>query len=528
MASGLHLQPRHRRVIEGLAGRHLSGVEIWAYGSRVNGQSHEGSDLDLVLRGPKLAEISSSQLGDFQEALQESTLPFLVEARDWARLPERFHSEIQRNYAVLVSAEGRWRNITLGDCAVLVRDSVTPSTCPDLPYIGLEHIGQGTLSLNGTGSARDVESTKTAFCAGDILFGKLRPYFRKVVRPRFNGICSTDIWVFRPKENVDAGFLYYLLASEEFVRFASQGAQGTRMPRAKWEQASRFSARLPPVSEQRAIARILGTLDDKIELNCRMNKTLEETVQALFKSWFVNFDPVQDRGRITAGDLSFCCTFPTEFENSSFGRIPFGWKVKAIGEICATFGGATPSTKVDDYWQDGKWCWATPRDMAKLSNSILIGTGRKVTDAGLRQIPSGLLPKGTVLMSSRAPVGYLAIADMPVSVNQGFIAMVPDQGVPSSFLLNWCRFHHNAILSVANGSTFLEVAKRNFRKLDVIVPPEQVMAVFDEFSGTVYRRVALNARESVDLTNLRNTMLPKLLSGKIRIPDAEKIVDTAT
>ena len=85
------------------------------------------------------------------------------------------------------------------------------------------------------------------------------------------------------------------------------------------------------------------------------------------------------------------------------------------------------------YWQDGTWCWATPKDLSRLSNSVLIDTARKVTDAGLRQIPSGLLPKGTVLMSSRAPIGYLVIADVPVSVNQGFIAMVPDRGVPSSY-----------------------------------------------------------------------------------------------
>ena len=105
MAESLHLSSRHREEIEALLHKHLPGVEVWAYGSRVNGQSHDGSDLDLVLRGPKLAEIGTSQLGEFIEALQNSTIPFLVEARDWARLPESFHREIEREHVVLVAAD---------------------------------------------------------------------------------------------------------------------------------------------------------------------------------------------------------------------------------------------------------------------------------------------------------------------------------------------------------------------------------------------------------------------------------------
>ena len=105
MAERLHLLPRHRRALEALLREHLPDVEAWAYGSRVNGRSHDGSDLDLVLRGPDLKEIPSIQLGDFEEAVRESNIPFLVEARDWARLPERFCSEIERDYVVFVEGD---------------------------------------------------------------------------------------------------------------------------------------------------------------------------------------------------------------------------------------------------------------------------------------------------------------------------------------------------------------------------------------------------------------------------------------
>ena len=127
MISDLHLQPRHRRLIQDLARQHLPGIEIWAYGSRVNGQSHDCSDLDLVLRGPGLAEIQPLQLAEFKEALRDSTLPFLVEVRDWTLLPEHFHKEIQRNYAILASPDVGWPETALGACAPLVQDNVSPS-----------------------------------------------------------------------------------------------------------------------------------------------------------------------------------------------------------------------------------------------------------------------------------------------------------------------------------------------------------------------------------------------------------------
>lgn len=106
----MHLLARHRRVLETLLREHLPDVEVWAYGSRVNGRSHDGSDLDLVLRGPGLQEIPVDDLADFEEAVRESTIPFLVEARDWARLPKRFHPEIERDYVVVVKAAAAGRS----------------------------------------------------------------------------------------------------------------------------------------------------------------------------------------------------------------------------------------------------------------------------------------------------------------------------------------------------------------------------------------------------------------------------------
>lgn len=180
---------------------------------------------------------------------------------------------------------------------------------------------------------------------------------------------------------------------------------------------------LPPLSEQRAIAHILGTLDDKIELNQQMNRKLEAIAQAIFKSWFVDFDPVRAKmeGRQPVGmDAATAALFPNSFEESPLGEIPKGWRVSSIGESVRVVGGSTPSTKEPTYWEGGTICWVTPKDLASLSSSTLLDTERRITELGLQQISSGLLPKGTVLLSSRAPIGYLPIAPSATSYQSRF------------------------------------------------------------------------------------------------------------
>ena len=501
---GLHLEPRHRRVIEGLARRHLPGVEIWAYGSRVNGQSHAGSDLDLVLRGPKLTEIPSLRLGDFWEALQESTLPFLVEARDWARLPDRFHGEIQRRYVSLVAAESRWRKVTLGDCAVLVRDSVAPSTCPDLPYIGLEHIGQGTLALDGIGKARDVTSTKTAFRAGDILFGKLRPYFRKVVRPWFDGICSTDIWVLRPRQAVDAGYLFYLLASADFVRFANKGAQGTRMPRAKWEQASRFSAELPPMAEQQAVANVLACLDEKIELDRRIAATLEATVHALFKSLLVNAESSWPVKRLA------------EVSSSTRGRSYRSEELVVSSETAMVT--LKSFKRGGGYRPDGLKPFRGPYkdEQVVRSGDVVVACTDVTQDAEV-------VGRSAVVQASRRFDTLVASLDLLILRPRGDV-------VSSAFLYgltNSQGFVSHA-KSHATGTTVLHMASGAVPSFEFPCPPWEHMAAFDRVAEPALNQHGSVLQEADRLAELRDILLPKLISGEIRIPDAEKIVEAAT
>jgi type I restriction enzyme S subunit len=203
--------------------------------------------------------------------------------------------------------------------------------------------------------------------------------------------------------------------------------------------------------------------------------------------------------------------------------VPHGWEIRPIGDEVEAVGGSTPSTTNPGYW-NGEFHWATPKDLSSLQSPVLFGTERRITQAGLDQISSGLLPGGTVLLSSRAPIGYLAITEVPTSINQGFIALVCRARLSNVFAWLWCSLNMDTVLQHANGSTFLEISKRSFRPLPVVVPSPPVLRAFDVCAKPLHARIAANERENLTLAQMRDLLLPKLMSGEIRIKDAEKAV----
>jgi type I restriction enzyme S subunit len=317
----------------------------------------------------------------------------------------------------------------------------------------------------------------------------------------------------------DERFAYYFLKAFDFAGYNSGSAQ----PSLNRNFVHPIPVLIPPVEEQRAIAGILGALDDKIELNRRMNETLEAMERALFKSWFVDFDPVRVKadGRDPGLPKPIADLFPACLVDSELGEIPEGWNVSTIAELATIVGGSTPSTANPVFWQNGRHYWATPKDLSGLSSPVLLETERKITDAGVAQISSGLLPPGTILLSSRAPIGYLAIAQIPVAINQGFIAMLPENGVSPLFLLLWAQWAHDEIVSRANGSTFLEISKANFRPIPIAGPSKPIFSAFDKLAGPVFARTVSNERECRTLGAVRDSLLPKLISGEIRIPEGQ-------
>jgi type I restriction enzyme S subunit len=330
-------------------------------------------------------------------------------------------------------------------------------------------------------------------------------------------VIDTAYYVTPNRPDVDLKFFYYLT---KYVGL-NHLKDGTSNPSLNRDT---FSAQLfphPPVADQKAIAQTLSAFDGKIHLNCRMNATLEAMARALFRAWFVDFEPVRAKG---AGAESFPVmphelfnSLPQQLVESQRGMIPDGWKVGTIGEQVRVVGGGTPSTATAEYWDNGTHFWSTPKDLSKLESPVLIETERRITDAGLERISSGLLPRRTVLLSSRAPIGYLALAEIPTAINQGFIAMVCEKRLPPEYVLNWCAENMDEIKGRANGTTFMEVSKANFRTISLIVPDEAILRAFLAIVRPMYDLIAANLRENRTLADTRDTLLPKLMTGEVRV-----------
>lgn len=507
MTDQLSLRPGDRERIEALLRHYLPNIEVWAYGSRVNGRSHDASDLDLVLRGAELEPIAESSFTDLVDAFEESDIPILIDVHDWARLPESFHQDIEHNYVVLQEGAtyGGWRKTTLGDCAQLVRDTVAPTDCGDIPYIGLEHIGEDTLQLVGTGMASDVTSAKSRFKRGDILFGKLRPYFRKVVRARFDGICSTDIWVVRPAEDIDPGWLFYLMASQQFVDNATLGSQGTRMPRAKWEHVSRYPVRIPPLDEQRRIAHILGTLDDKIELNRRMSETLEAMAQALFKSWFIDFDPVRAKakGRPTGLPPALEDLFPDKLQDSELGEIPEGWTVGSLDEI-ATFTNGLALQRFPPTGED----WLPVIKIAEMRRGYSERTAKASPDID----PKYTIEDGDLLFSWSGSLDLTLWSHGRGALNQ-HLFKVTSNDFPQWFYWGWLRQHLDDFRSIAVGkaTTMGHIQRHHLTDAKVVMPSDAALSTADAALGWLLSQRLACATQDRTLAKLRDIAVDQLI-----------------
>lgn len=289
-----------------------------------------------------------------------------------------------------------------------------------------------------------------------------------------------------------------------------------------------MTVRLPSLESQSAIVSMLDQLEAGITNLAETNVTLEAIAQTIFKSWFIDFDPVHAKAKGVAPegmDEATAALFPDSFEESMLGPIPKGWSVDEIGRVVECVGGSTPSTKESAYWEPEAHHWVTPKDLSGLNSPVLMRTERKLSDAGLQKVSSGLLPKGTLLMSSRAPIGYLVLSKIAVAINQGFIAMKPGGKLPPEYLYFWTTSAMDEIKQKANGSTFMEISKSAFRPIKVIVPPTAIVAAFVDMAGAIFDSIETNESERSTLMELRDTLLPRLISGKLRIPDAEELIE---
>lgn len=314
---------------------------------------------------------------------------------------------------------------------------------------------------------------------------------------------------FKDFTGLDVQYLYYFFCSETGKERLNEITIGSTQSALTIAGLKSIEINLPPYKEQKSIAAILSSLDDKIELLREQNKTLESIAQTIFKEWFVDFNFPNGNGKPYKDNGG-------EMVESEFGTTPKEWNINALGEYLEICGGSTPSTKNPEFW-DGEYNWTSPKDLSGTSNIYLADTSKTITKEGLSKISSGLLDPGTLLLSSRAPIGYLAITTIPVAINQGYIAILSDSKLPISFMFLWLKVYMEKVISSANGSTFLEISKSSFRTIRTPIPDQKTLDKFTEVIGPIMQKIAANEKQNTTLSKIRDEFLPKLINGVIKI-----------
>ncbi len=413
-----------------------------------------------------------------------------------------------------------WHELPLGDLVTFKTGKLDSNAAEQYGHFPFFTCSQNTLAINSY--AFDTEAVILAGNNANGVFA-IKHYLGK-----FNAYQRTYVIEPIDKENTNCRYVYFLIS--HMVGHLQELSVGSATKFLTKTILNALSVRIPPKAEQDEIALLLSSFDDRITLLRETNATLEAIAQALFKSWFVDFDPVRAKmeGRIPEGlDEATAALFPDGLEESALGLVPRGWRVGPIGDAVEAVGGATPDTKNPAYWEPATHCWTTPKDLSGIAAPVLLDTERKLSDQGLAKIGSGALPVGTLLLSSRAPIGYLALAQVPLAINQGYIAMLPGGKLPPLYLLFWCRQNMDSIKGRANGSTFMEISKKAFRPIPALVPPPEVVKEFTTVAGTLFGRLIESEKQAQTLATLRDTLLPRLISGALRLPQAQATAEEA-
>lgn len=300
------------------------------------------------------------------------------------------------------------------------------------------------------------------------------------------------------KQKVLPRYLYYQLQNcvPQFINSSNGSAQKNLL----LSTMRTFQIEIEENREkQEKIADTLSAYDDLIENNQKQIKLLEEAARRLYKEWFVDLH------------------FPGHENTKIVDGVPEGWRVASIADICDTVGGGTPSTKIQSYYERGDILWVTPTDITRNFSLALLDTEKKITPEGLKNSSAKMLPAETILMTSRASVGFFGMCKYEVCTNQGFISCIPKRENLQMYLLFNLKSRVEEIRQKAGGSTYLEISKTVFRELKIILPKDEVLAEYQKNVHDIFDEIYCRTEMIKSLVDMRNRVLPKLMSGEVEV-----------
>lgn len=358
---------------------------------------------------------------------------------------------------------------------------------------------------------------------GDILFSMAGVYLGKtavVTESILPANCNQAVGIIRLRDDMaDPHFIAYYIRNPAYNLFLNNLVSQSAQPNFNLSEIRRLPIALPPLAEQKAIAGVLGALDDKIELNRRMNATLESMARALFQSWFVDFDPVRAKldGRPPTGmDKATADLFPDSFQESSLGCIPKGWETGSILRQADLLSGGTPKTDVAAYW-NGDVPWASAKDVSQCGEAFLLSTERTITKLGIEESSTKIIPEfATVVVARGATTGRLTMCGHSMAMNQTCYGLRTKVGAPFSL---YCNVRHfiERIVQGGHGSIFDTITTSTFEATDVLLAPNELLLAFDKQVSPLFQQLHANLHQSRTHATLRDSLLPKLLSGELSV-----------
>lgn len=512
----LDIRPSHLQIVEAILRRHVPDREVWAFGSRAKWLARDTSDLDLAIIGQ--IPLSFQKLAAIRDDFSESDLPYKVDVVDWATTSESFRKIIEKDRVVVQKVKGdwgvagEWKKVIVADIAAPIRNALVGGPFGS-NLVSRDYVDYGVPVIRGQNMGGRWISGEFAFVTSN----KAKSLEANIARPRdivftqrgtLGQVCLVpespfDLYVVSQSqmkltvngEIADPHFFYYVFLSSEQQDYIRQNAIQTGVPHTNLGILRQTPIPLPPLSEQRAIAQILGNLDDKIELNRRMNATLEAMAQALFKSWFVDFDPVRAKaeGREPEGlSPEIAALFPDGFEDSELGEIPAGWKVGHLEDMLILQRGFDlPNTQ------------RLPGPYPVMAASGYNGSHNAfmVKGPGVTTGRSGVLGK----------VFYVHGDFWPLNTSlwvKEFRHCTPTYALHLLRGLDFEAFNAGSAVPTLN--------RNHVHNLPVVLPPLKIISAFESMAALFLQKQQSNDSESRTLATLRNTLLPKLLSGEIR------------
>ncbi|UWR22621.1 restriction endonuclease subunit S [Sulfitobacter sp. S190] len=339
-------------------------------------------------------------------------------------------------------------------------------------------------------------------------------------------ICGTGAILARihDKEVLDPDYFAWFLLSSETVEWIREQAIGATMPNLNAGIIKRISLPLPPLPEQREIAGVLGALDDKIEANRKAAACLEEMARALYRSWFVTFDPVhaKSQNRPPAHmDPTIAALFPDRFSENG---LPEGWAIDSFSNLFDLISGGTPKTSVQEFW-GGSIPWYSVVDAPSDGQVFVHKTEKAITKRGFEKCSAKKVPKGTTIISARGTVGKLAVASEEMVFNQSCYGLRGKHGDFPAFVYFSSMRAVEQLQSMAHGSVFSTITRKTFDGLDLVQPKRQVLDAFELEVGAFLEKILIHGRENQTLATLRDTLLPRLMTGTLRVKAAEAEVE---